>query len=67
VSSRSYGHGIGVGDINGDKRLDLLDKDGWWEQPEKLDDATPWTRHDFSFAGGLSLENTLTRSCEAKG
>ena len=47
-----FTHGIGVGDINGDKRLDLLDKDGWWEQPEKLDDATPWTRHDFSFAGG---------------
>jgi hypothetical protein len=53
-----FTHGIGVGDINGDKRLDLLDKDGWWEQPEKLDDpqgggnAPPWKKHDFSFAGG---------------
>lgn len=27
----------------------------------------PLARTDFSFAGGLSLTNTLTRSCEAKG
>jgi hypothetical protein len=26
-------HGIGVGDINGDKRLDVLNAFGWWEQP----------------------------------
>ena len=34
---RGYGnftHGMGVGDVNGDGRLDLLEKDGWWEQPE---------------------------------
>ena len=47
-----FTHGIGVGDVNGDKRLDLLDKDGWWEQPEKLDDAQPWKKHDVPFAGG---------------
>jgi hypothetical protein len=27
----------------------------------------PLMRTDFSFAGGLSMQNTLTRSCEAKG
>jgi hypothetical protein len=27
----------------------------------------PLVKTDFSFAGGLSLTNTLTRSCEAKG
>lgn len=26
-------HGIGVGDINGDGRMDILGADGWWEQP----------------------------------
>ena len=27
------GHGIGAGDINGDKRIDILNAYGWWEQP----------------------------------
>ena len=26
-----YTHGLGVGDVNGDGRMDLLEKDGWWE------------------------------------
>ena len=29
-----YYHGLGVGDINGDKRKDVLTPEGWWEQPE---------------------------------
>jgi putative membrane-bound dehydrogenase-like protein len=29
-----YTHGMGVGDVNGDGRQDLLEKDGWWEQPK---------------------------------
>ncbi len=28
-----FTHGLGVGDVNGDGRLDLLEKDGWWEHP----------------------------------
>ena len=27
------GHGIGVGDINGDGRMDIIDTYGWFEQP----------------------------------
>jgi len=33
VSPRSYGHGIGVGDVNGDGRNDILTQDGWLEAP----------------------------------
>jgi hypothetical protein len=41
-----FTHGLGVGDINGDKRLDVLVADGWYEQPAKGADATePWTFH----------------------
>ncbi|MCZ6597067.1 MAG: VCBS repeat-containing protein, partial [Planctomycetota bacterium] len=36
-------HGLGVGDLNGDGRADLLEKDGWWEQPASWDRTTPWT------------------------
>jgi HEAT repeat protein len=38
------GHGLGIGDINGDERLDVLCPQGWWEAP--ADPAqVPWTFH----------------------
>lgn len=50
-----FTHGMGVGDVNGDGRKDLLEKDGWWEQPE--DSKTTWTFHPFPFAeyGGSQM------------
>ena len=46
ISQKGYsmGHGIGVGDINGDGRKDVLNAYGWWEQPEK-DNGGPWKYH----------------------
>ncbi len=33
VSDRSYGHGIGAGDVNGDGRNDVITPKGWFEAP----------------------------------
>ncbi len=40
-------HGLGVGDINGDGRLDVLRAWGWWEHPATPD--APWTYHPAVF------------------
>ena len=40
-----FWHGLGVGDVNGDGRLDVICTEGWWEQPEKPDGKTPWKFH----------------------
>ena len=47
-----FTHGLGVGDVNGDGRLDLLERDGWWEHPESLDGDPVWTRHTVPFSEG---------------
>jgi Domain of Unknown Function (DUF1080)/FG-GAP-like repeat len=42
-------HGIGVGDINGDKRLDIIGADGWWEQPPSGSGDQLWKYHPEEF------------------
>ncbi|MEX2561608.1 MAG: VCBS repeat-containing protein, partial [Pirellulales bacterium] len=42
-----YSHGLGVGDVNGDGRQDVLVKEGWWEAP--ADGTTPWKLHAVDF------------------
>jgi len=47
-----YTHGTGAGDLNKDGRIDILEKDGWWEQPAagQADSSIPWKKHPFKFA-----------------
>jgi hypothetical protein len=45
VSDRSYGHGIGVGDVNGDGRNDILTPEGWLEAPIDPKATGNWNFH----------------------
>ena len=48
-----FGHGLGVGDINGDGRDDIVEKQHWYEQPEKAGGL--WKKHLWSesnYGGG---------------
>lgn len=45
-----YTHGYGFGDINGDGRPDILEKNGWWEQPKDYRAGGDWKLHKAPFA-----------------
>jgi len=54
-------HGQGVGDINGDGRLDMILNDGWYEQPQQTtpnSGSQDWTFHRHKFStdrGGAQM------------
>jgi hypothetical protein len=72
-----FQHGLGVGDVNGDGRLDILMNNGWWEQPPSLAGDPEWKRHAAAFGGGGAQmyaydvdgdgDNDVVTSLEAHG
>jgi len=47
-----FTHGMGMGDVNGDGKMDMLTHQGWLEQPANSDpeDLTPWKMHRHKLA-----------------
>ena len=43
----AFTHGLGVGDVNGDGKADLLEATGWWEQKDGA-----WEQHKAAFGSG---------------
>jgi hypothetical protein len=43
--TQRFSHGLGVADVNGDGKLDVICTGGWWEQPAKIEEGKPWKFH----------------------
>jgi len=56
LGETANGHGVGVGDISGDGRADVLVGEGWYEQPEKNPWSSAWTFHrDWDLHSSLPM------------
>jgi putative membrane-bound dehydrogenase-like protein len=54
---QQFNHGLGIGDVNGDGRPDLIEKQGWWEHPADQASSEHWNFHPVKFtdAGGAQM------------
>lgn len=50
-----FTHGMGVGDVNGDERLDLIETQGWWEQPKRAGELFKFHPYRFAQSGGAQM------------
>lgn len=62
-----FTHGIGLGDVNGDGRADLLEMNGWWEQPASLAGDPEWKHHKVAFAPGAGSAHMFAYDVNGDG
>jgi putative membrane-bound dehydrogenase-like protein len=67
VGKQRFTHGLGVGDIDGDGRADLIEKNGWWRQPEDAQAGALWQLHPFAFSQAIGGAQMLVYDIDGDG
>ena len=67
LADKRFGHGLGVGDINSDGRLDIIHANGWLEQPAKVSASKPWVAHSVPFTNAYGGAEMFAYDVDADG
>lgn len=64
-----FSHGSGAGDVDGDGRVDIVTKEGWFEQPAEIASDTIWPFHPVPFGpvGGRGGAQMLVFDVDGDG
>ena len=62
-----FGHGLGVGDLSGDDRPDILAANGWFEQPPEAPGESPWVFHPTAFSNAYGGAEMLVYDVDGDG
>lgn len=63
--TQRFSHGLGVGDVNGDGRNDVLCTGGWWEQPPAGQEG-PWAFHPAKLGDAVADMITYDMNSDGK-
>lgn len=63
-STHRYTHGVGWGDVNGDRRKDVITRIGWWEAPVNVSRPN-WTFHSADL--GADCANMFVQDVDGDG
>lgn len=57
ITHKPFGHALGIGDVDGDGKQDIIFKDGWLQQPKSLAGDPLWIPHIYPFCpdGGAEM------------
>ncbi len=62
-----FTHGLGVGDVTGDGRADVLLRDGVWVQPASLEGDPTWRHVEVEFGAGHGGAQMLVTDVDGDG